>query len=73
MRVICEEGTRSRTGELMPPRLGIGKLVANCERMPLVIPFVHSGMQNVIPSGAILPKTGNTVSIFLISREHCLT
>lgn len=55
------EGTRSRTGELKPPRVGVGKLVANCDRLPLVVPFVHSGMQGVMPSGSVLPKTGNKV------------
>ena len=55
------EGTRSRTGELLPPREGIGKLVANCDQLPVVIPFVHSGMQTVMPSGSFVPKLGNKV------------
>eukprot|EP00210_Caulerpa_lentillifera_P002718 g2598.t1 len=53
---IFPEGTRSQNGELLPPRLGIGKLVASCDQLPLVVPFIHSGMETVMPSGSILPK-----------------
>jgi len=64
---VCRrvEGTRSRTGELLPMKIGVGKLIANCDTMPLVVPFVHSGMQNVVPSGSLIPKTGNKVSILV--------
>lgn len=36
----------------------MGWLVASCETPPLVLPFVHSGMERVCPKGAKLPRTG---------------
>lgn len=39
-------------------RRGIGWLVANCEQPPLIVPFVHSGMETIMPSGAKLPRAG---------------
>lgn len=42
-------------------RKGVGWLVAQCETPPLVVPFVHSGMERVIPKGAKLPQLGERV------------
>jgi monolysocardiolipin acyltransferase len=44
---LFPEGTRTRDGNMGPIRKGIGRLVAACEESPLVVPFVHSGMDKV--------------------------
>ena len=45
---IFPEGTRSRNGRLQPCRKGVGRLVASCAVPPLVVPFVHKGMDGVM-------------------------
>lgn len=59
---IFPEGTRSRGGRMLPVRKGVGWLVAAAAAQgappPLVLPFVHSGMERVLPKGASLPKLG---------------
>lgn len=44
-----------------PVRKGVGKLVASCDQPPLVVPFVHSGMEQVMPRGKALPNVGKKV------------
>lgn len=59
---IFPEGTRSRDGKMGPVRKGVGRLVAACsEADPLIVPFVHSGMEEVLPKGSLLPKTSKEV------------
>lgn len=48
-----------------PCRRGVGWLVASCEQPPLVLPFVHSGMEKVIPKGAALPQLGQEVRVLV--------
>lgn len=62
---IFPEGTRSRDGGRMGPvRKGVGRLVAACaEARPVILPFVHSGMQEVLPKGSLLPKTQKEVRV----------
>eukprot|EP00983_Pelagomonas_calceolata_P074485 1152579-Pelagomonas_calceolata.AAC.2 len=51
-----------------PIRKGVGRLVAAAAqqaaqqggRPPLVVPFVHAGMEDVMPVGKLLPCTGQT-------------
>ncbi|GAB4819514.1 hypothetical protein N2152v2_006560 [Parachlorella kessleri] len=62
---IFPEGTRSRTGKMLPVRKGVGWLVAQCEQPPLVVPFVHSGMEKILPKGAKLPKAGQEVNVLV--------
>lgn len=45
---IFPEGTRSRDGKLQPCRKGVGRLVASCDVPPVVVPFVHKGMDDVM-------------------------
>jgi hypothetical protein len=59
---IFPEGTRSRDGRMGPVRKGVGRLVASCaDAAPLIVPFVHSGMQEVLPKGSLLPKANKEV------------
>ncbi|KIZ00923.1 putative lysophosphatidylcholineacyltransferase [Monoraphidium neglectum] len=73
---IFPEGTRSRDGaKIGPARKGVGRLVAACStggdgaaappRAPLVVPFVHSGMQELMPRGALLPRAGKEVRVLV--------
>lgn len=49
-----------------PVRKGVGRLVASCaDARPLIVPFVHSGMEEVLPKGALLPKTDREVRCFV--------
>lgn len=60
---IFPEGTRSRDGQMGPVRKGVGRLVAACaDARPVIVPFVHSGMQEVLPKGSLLPKANREVS-----------
>lgn len=59
---IFPEGTRSRDGKsLGPVRKGVGRLVASCPQLPLVVPFVHSGMETIMPRGSVVPAVGQQV------------
>lgn len=62
---IFPEGTRSKTGALGPIRKGIGRLVAACEVPPMVVPFVHAGIENVMPRGAVLPRVGQHLRVII--------
>lgn len=73
---IFPEGTRSKDGSRIgPARKGVGRLVAACAERgagggpaplpPLVVPFVHSGMHEVMPRGALLPRTGKDVRVLV--------
>ncbi|KAK9823150.1 hypothetical protein WJX72_000637 [[Myrmecia] bisecta] len=62
---IFPEGTRSTDGRLGKVRKGVGRLVAACERAPLVLPFVHSGMEKVIPRCSSLPRPGQDVRVLV--------
>ena len=50
-------------GKMGAIRKGVGRLVASCEQPPLVVPFVHSGMEDVMPRGKMLPAMGKEVRI----------
>ncbi|XP_051145672.1 uncharacterized protein LOC127261381 isoform X2 [Andrographis paniculata] len=64
---IFPEGSRSRDGgkTIRPAKRGIGRLVLDADNVPLVVPFVHTGMQEVMPVGAKFPKIGKTVTILV--------
>jgi len=55
--MTCVQGQ----GQMGAIRKGIGKLVAACEQTPLVVPFIHLGMDSVMPRGKILPSVGKEV------------
>lgn len=39
----------------------LGRLVLDADNIPMVVPFVHSGMQDIMPIGASIPRIGKTV------------
>ncbi|CAN6457269.1 unnamed protein product [Victoria cruziana] len=64
---IFPEGTRSRDGgrTLGHPKRGVGRLVMDADEIPLVVPFIHSGMQDVMPLGSSFPKVGKQVTVVI--------
>ena len=50
---------------MLPARRGVGWLVASCPTPPLVVPFVHSGMDAVMPRGAAVPRPGGEVRVLV--------
>ncbi|KAF6264855.1 hypothetical protein COO60DRAFT_1266700 [Scenedesmus sp. NREL 46B-D3] len=63
---IFPEGTRSRDGRMQPVRKGVGRLVAACAELgPVIVPFVHSGMREVLPKGSLLPKVNQQVKVLV--------
>jgi hypothetical protein len=46
-------------------RKGVGKLVADCSQPPIVLPFVHSGMEGVMPKGARAPAVGKGIRVLV--------
>ena len=56
--------------EIGPFKWGIGKLVANSEQLPIIVPYYHTGMEQVMPQdhnnqliGIGFPKVGKHVTI----------
>ncbi|KAJ6414025.1 hypothetical protein OIU84_006773 [Salix udensis] len=64
---IFPEGSRSRDGgkTMGSPKRGVGRLILDADTVPLVIPFVHTGMQEIMPLGATLPRIGKRVTVLL--------
>eukprot|EP00250_Pteridium_aquilinum_P009125 c18458_g1_i1 orf=1-1452(-) len=64
---IFPEGSRSRDGgkTVQAAKRGIGRLVLDAGKVPLVIPFVHSGMQEVMPIGSKFPSIRKRVVVLV--------
>lgn len=62
---IFPEGSRSRDGgkTVRSSKRGVGRLVLDADNIPMVLPFVHTGMQDVMPVGATFPRIGKTVTV----------
>jgi len=58
---IFPEGTRSRNGVIGKGRGGAGMLIL--ETQPAIIPVCISGMDSVLPIGAVVPRIGKKVYI----------
>ncbi|KAF7817920.1 tafazzin [Senna tora] len=64
---IFPEGSRSRDGgkTMGSSKRGVGRLVLDADSMPIVVPFVHTGMQDIMPIGANFPRVGKTVTVLV--------
>ncbi|KAF3340683.1 tafazzin-like isoform X2 [Carex littledalei] len=62
---IFPEGSRSRDGgkTIGPTKRGVGRLVMDADTTPIVVPFVHSGMQDIMPIGTQFPNIGKRVIV----------
>ncbi|XP_062084824.1 uncharacterized protein LOC133790978 [Humulus lupulus] len=69
---IFPEGSRSRDGgkTMRSSKRGVGRLIVDADNVPLVVPFVHSGMQEIMPVGANLPRIGKTVTVLIGDPIH---
>jgi len=69
---IFPEGSRSRDGgkTMGSSKRGVGRLVLDADNIPMVIPFVHTGMQEIMPVGAKIPRIGKTVTILIGDPIH---
>jgi hypothetical protein len=50
-------------------KTGIGMLIARSR--PLALPFYHYGMQDVLPVGAVRPRSGHTVRMVFGETIDC--
>lgn len=57
------EGRVNDTRNLIRTKWGIGRLILDCDRPPLVLPFVHRGMEDVLPLYHTVPRTNKKISI----------
>lgn len=64
---IFPEGTRSRDGgrTMGSAKRGVGRMVLDSDIIPLVIPFVHIGMHDIMPGGAKFPRIGKEVTVLI--------
>ncbi|CAF1003495.1 unnamed protein product [Rotaria magnacalcarata] len=63
---IFPEAKINLTKELIRLKWGIGRLIAEANVCPLVVPFYHLGMDSVLPNvEPYFPKIGQKVSIYI--------
>jgi monolysocardiolipin acyltransferase len=64
---IFPEGSRSRDGgkTMASSKRGVGRLILDADNTPMVLPFAHSGMQEIMPVGASIPRIGKTVTVVI--------
>ncbi|CAH2055004.1 unnamed protein product [Thlaspi arvense] len=69
---IFPEGSRSRDGgkTMGSAKRGIGRLILDADTLPMVVPFVHTGMQDIMPVGANVPRIGKTVTVIIGNPIH---
>lgn len=69
---IFPEGSRSRDGgrTMGSAKRGVGRLVLDADNSPVVIPFIHTGMQDIMPVGSHFPKIGKTVTVLVGDPIH---
>ncbi|OAY44039.1 tafazzin [Manihot esculenta] len=69
---IFPEGSRSRDGgrTIGSSKRGVGRLVLDADTVPIVIPFVHTGMQEIMPIGANFPRIGKMVTVLVGDPIH---
>ncbi|GMN43909.1 hypothetical protein TIFTF001_013105 [Ficus carica] len=69
---VFPEGSRSRDGgkTMGSSKRGVGRLVLDADNIPIVVPFVHTGMQEIMPIGANLPRIGKMVTVLIGDPIH---
>ncbi len=58
---IYPEGTRTRTGDIGDPKVGIGRIVY--ESGAPVVPMYHRGLERVLPIGTVVPRFGKRIYV----------
>ncbi|CAM8945976.1 unnamed protein product [Rhodiola kirilowii] len=69
---IFPEGSRSRDGgkTMGSAKKGVARLVMDADNIPIVIPFVHTRMQDIMPVGAKVPRIGKEVTVLVGHPIH---
>jgi len=63
---IFPEGKVNLTKEWMRLKWGVGRLIAEARIPPLVLPFWHEGLSDVLPVGKpYIPRVGKTVTVVI--------
>ncbi|MBI3995622.1 MAG: 1-acyl-sn-glycerol-3-phosphate acyltransferase [Nitrospirae bacterium] len=60
--VVFPEGTWSSTGEMLPGRPGVGKVIYDA-RPPKIIPVAVKGTDEILPRGSWIPRIGRRAAI----------
>ena len=60
---IFPEGTRSRSGDLLPGKAGVGKRIF--ESKVKVVPCYHEGIRDILPVGTSMPRRGKKVRVII--------
>ncbi|MBN2790001.1 MAG: 1-acyl-sn-glycerol-3-phosphate acyltransferase [Candidatus Delongbacteria bacterium] len=60
---IFPEGTRSRSGDLLPGKGGVGKRIY--ESKVKAIPCYHEGIRDILPVGKSMPRVGKKVRVII--------
>jgi 1-acyl-sn-glycerol-3-phosphate acyltransferase len=60
--VVFPEGTWSTTGELLPGRSGVGKVIYDA-RPPKILPVAMKGTDHILPRDAWIPRIGRRARI----------
>jgi 1-acyl-sn-glycerol-3-phosphate acyltransferase len=60
---VAPEGTRTRSGKLLPGKAGVGRVLY--ETGATVVPCFHRGMGDILPIGARFPRVGQRAEIIV--------
>lgn len=64
---VFPEGRVGYAGTMGAFKWGIGKIICDSiregQQLPLILPFFHSGLANILPKGSMIPRPGNAVTI----------
>jgi 1-acyl-sn-glycerol-3-phosphate acyltransferase len=60
---VAPEGTRTRSGKLLPGKAGVGRVLY--ETGATVVPCFHRGMGDILPIGARFPRFGRRAEIIV--------
>lgn len=60
---IFPEGTRSRSGDLLPGKAGVGKRIY--ESKVKAVPCYHEGIRDILPVGKSIPRIGKKVRVIV--------